>query len=186
MSKSTRTSVQSSVDWLLRDGINRSLSYCNKLPLNRVVMKRFYFYDTKWNAFYHIHRIGLIRNYLDQRATARLVSAFFLSPLDNGNSFLLGLPGKQLDRLQSVQNSVVRLINRTSRMEHITPKLAALHWLPIRYRIDFKVPTLTFRCVQGMATAYLMELVSLQTATRSGLPSEKDTLKLVVLPAKKV
>jgi hypothetical protein len=29
-------------------------------------------------------------------------------------------------------------------------------------------------------------LVSLQTATRSGLPSEKDTLKLVVLPAKKV
>jgi hypothetical protein len=71
-------------------------------------------------------------------------------------------------------------------MEHITPKLAALHWLPIRYRIDFKVPTLTFRCVQGMATAYLMELVSLQTATRSGLPSEKDTLKLVVLPAKKV
>ena len=43
MSKSTRTSVQSSVDWLLRDGINRSLSYCNKLPLNRVVMKRFLF-----------------------------------------------------------------------------------------------------------------------------------------------
>ena len=78
-------------------------------------------------AFYHIHRIGLIRKYLDQSATARLVSAFVLSLLDNGNSLLLGLPGKQLDRLQSVQNSAVRLINRTSRMEHITPQLAALH-----------------------------------------------------------
>jgi hypothetical protein len=71
-------------------------------------------------------------------------------------------------------------------MEHITPQLAALHWLPIRYVIDFKVATLAFRCVHGTAPAYLMELVSLQTATWSGLRSEKDTLKLVVPPAKKV
>ena len=137
-------------------------------------------------AFYHIHRIGLIRKYLDKSATARLVSAFVLSLLDNGNSLLLGLPGKQLDRLQSVQNAAVRLINRTSRMEHITPQLAALHWLPIRYRIDFKVATLAFRCVHGTAPSYLMELVSLQTATRSGLRSGKDALKLVVPSAMKV
>ena len=82
-------------------------------------------------AFYHIHRIGLIRKYLSwkevPKTTARLVPSFVLSLLDNRNSFLLGLPGKQLDRLQSVQNSLVRLINRTSRMEHITPQLAALH-----------------------------------------------------------
>jgi hypothetical protein len=45
-------------------------------------------------AFYHIHRIGLIRKYLDQSATARLISAFVLSLLDNGNSLSLGLPGK--------------------------------------------------------------------------------------------
>ena len=37
-------------------------------------------------AFYHIHRIGVIRKYLDQSATARLVSAFVLSLLDNRNS----------------------------------------------------------------------------------------------------
>ena len=137
-------------------------------------------------AFYHIHRIGLIRKYLVKSATARLFSAFVLSLLDNGNSLLLGLPGKQLDRLQSVQNAAVRLINRTSRMEHITPQLAALHWLPIRYRIDFKVATLAFRCVHGTAPSYLMELVSLQTATRSGLRSGKDALKLVVPSAMKV
>ena len=138
-------------------------------------------------AFYHIHRIALIRKYLDQSATARLVSAFVLSLLDNGNSLLLGLPGKQLDRLQSVQNSAVRLINRTSRMEHITPsQLAALHWLPIRYRIDFKVATLAFRCVHGTAPSYLMELVFLQTATQNGLRSGKDALKLVVPSAIKI
>jgi hypothetical protein len=64
-------------------------------------------------AFYHIHRIGLIRKYLDQIGTTSLISVFVLSLLDNGNSLLLGLPGNQLDRLQSVQNSAVRMINRT-------------------------------------------------------------------------
>jgi hypothetical protein len=47
-------------------------------------------------AFYHIHRIGLIRKYLDQSATTRLISAFVLSLFDNGNSLLLGLPGNDL------------------------------------------------------------------------------------------
>ncbi len=85
-----------------------------------------------------------------------------------------------------MKNSAFRLIERTSRKERITPQLAALHWLLIRYRIDFKVATFAFRCIYGMALAYLMELVLLQTAMRSGLRSEKGTLKLVVPPAKKV
>jgi hypothetical protein len=58
-------------------------------------------------GFHHIRRISLIRKYLDHDATARLISAFVLSPLDNGNSLLVGLTEKQLDRLQSVQNAAV-------------------------------------------------------------------------------
>ena len=82
--------------------------------------------------------------YLDHGATARLISAFVLSLLDNGNSLLVGLTEKQLDRLTSVQNAAVRLINWSSRTEHIKPQLKALHWLPVRSRIDFKIATLAF------------------------------------------
>ena len=78
-------------------------------------------------GFYHIRRISLIRKYLDHDATARLISAFVLSLLDNGNSLLVGLTEKQLDRLQSVQNAAVRLINWSSRTERIKPQLKALH-----------------------------------------------------------
>ncbi|EFX66039.1 hypothetical protein DAPPUDRAFT_263774 [Daphnia pulex] len=51
-------------------------------------------------CFYHIRRIALIRKYLDHDATARLISAFVLSLLDNGNSFLVGLTEKHFDRLK--------------------------------------------------------------------------------------
>ena len=136
-------------------------------------------------GFYHIRRIALIRKYLDHDATARLISAFVLSLLDNGNSLLVGLTEKQLDRLQSVQNAAVRLINRSSRTERIKPQLKALHWLPVRSRIDFKIATLAYRCVHRLAPSYLSELVSLQVPKRSGLRSETDMLKLVVPTARK-
>ena len=136
-------------------------------------------------GFYHIRRISFIRKYLDHDATARLISAFVLSLLDNGNSLLVALTEKLLDMLQSVQNAAVRLNNWSSRTEHIKPQLKALHWLPVRSRIDFKIATLAYRCVHGLAPYYLAELVSLQEPKRSGLRSEIDMLKLVVPPARK-
>jgi hypothetical protein len=70
-------------------------------------------------------------------------------------------------------------------MEHIEPQLKALHWLPVRSRIDFKIATLTSRCVHGLAPSYLAELVIIHKPKRSGLWSETDMLKLVVPPARK-
>ena len=131
-------------------------------------------------AFYHIRRISQIRRFLDKDTTARLVSAFVTSTLDNGNSILYGLPKKSLDRLQSVQNSAVRLINGTKRREHITPQLQELHWLPVASRIDFKIATLVYCCISGSAPSYLCELIELQVPSRPGLRSNQDALKLVV------
>jgi hypothetical protein len=45
-------------------------------------------------GLYHIRRINFIRKYLEHDSTSRLISAFFLSLLDNGNSLLVGLTEK--------------------------------------------------------------------------------------------
>ena len=62
-----------------------------------------------------------------------------MSRLDYCNAILYGLPDAQLQKLQLVQNSAARLVTGTRRREHITPVLFALHWLPIRQRIQFKL-----------------------------------------------
>jgi len=41
------------------------------------------------------------------------------------------------------------------RYDRITPALKELHWLPVRRRVDFKMATLVYLSLSGMAPAYL-------------------------------
>ncbi|KAJ8404091.1 hypothetical protein AAFF_G00344410, partial [Aldrovandia affinis] len=62
--------------------------------------------------------------------------------------------------LQLVQNTAARILTRSKKYEHITPVLASLHWLPIKYRADYKVLLLTFKAVNGLAPLYLTEMIA--------------------------
>jgi len=55
---------------------------------------------------------------------------------------MVGLPPSTLSPLQWVQYAAARLILGLSRQSHITPALQQLHWLPVKFRIIFKVDTL--------------------------------------------
>ena len=68
---------------------------------------------------------------------------------------------------QRVQNAAARLITGTGTREHITPALRSLHWLPVKFRITFKLCVLMHLMHIGRAPAYLSDMV---TAT-AGLSS---------------
>jgi hypothetical protein len=40
--------------------------------------------------------------------------------------------------------------------DHITPVLASLHWLPVVFRIKFKILLFTFKSLHGLAPKYLL------------------------------
>jgi len=44
------------------------------------------------------------------------------------------------------------------RCDHIAPVLCNLHWLPVRQPVIFKTAVLRWKCVHGVAPAYLREL----------------------------
>ena len=71
-----------------------------------------------------------------------------------------GLPSRQIQRLQLVQNSAARLVTRTKKHEPISPVLKNLHWLPIQSRIQYKVLLLTYQCFHQFAPLYLIELLT--------------------------
>jgi len=77
-----------------------------------------------------------------------LVVSLVLSRLDCGNATLAGLPGNQLNRLQSVMNATARLVCSVRKYEHITPLLRDLYWLRVPQRIEFKLSVLVFRCLR--------------------------------------
>ena len=64
------------------------------------------------SAYMHLRNIGMIRKYLNQKATESLVHAFVSSRLDNGNALLVGLPNKKITKLQLIQNTAARIVVR--------------------------------------------------------------------------
>ena len=81
-----------------------------------------------------------------------LVHAFVTFKLDNCNSQLLHeLPKYLIQRLQSVQNCVARLVTRTFKFAHNTLVLRVLYW----QRIVFKILLLTYKSVNNLVPSYI-------------------------------
>ena len=95
------------------------------------------------------------------------------SRLDYGNALLFEVNSGLINKLQRVQNTAARLITRTKKHNHITPVLVSLHWIPVQYRIQYKLLLYTFKALNRLAPVYLEELINVYQPTRS-LRSEHE------------
>ena len=66
------------------------------------------------------------------------------------NALLIGIQQFLLAKLQGLQNSAARVVSRARKYEHITPVLIKLHWLPVKFRIQFKVLLLVYNIEHSM------------------------------------
>ena len=72
---------------------------------------------------------------------------------------------------------------RLYRFEHITPKLQELHFLPIEYRIKFKICLITYQSLNSNAPSYLQELINLRIPNKDRfLRKDHDKLLLAYKP----
>ena len=101
------------------------------------------------------------------------------SRLDYCNSVLAALPTSTLQPLQRVQNADARLVFGLSRFEHVTPTRIQLHWLPVSYRIKFKLCCLVHAIHYGRSPAYLTETVQSVGASRSRSRLRSSSLHLI-------
>ena len=95
------------------------------------------------STYFHLWQIAQLRPYLDGGALNTLVHTLIISRLDHCNALYVGLPLRSMRKLQMVQNAAARLLSGMRKHQHISPTLAALHWLPIHFRIDLEVLMMT-------------------------------------------
>ena len=99
-----------------------------------------------------------------------------------------GVAKGEIQRLQMVLNAAARLVG-TGKFSHVTPILRdVLHWLPVQYRIRYKIAILARDCVYGICPAYFGDVcapvadapgrTNLRSATRGDLLIPRSRTKL--------
>ena len=106
-----------------------------------------------------------IRPLLDLKTSVLLANALVSSRLDYHNSLFLSLTDFELRHL--VQNSLCRVVTHSSKFSHITPQLKKLHWLPVRYRVQFKIGLVKYKILNQGKPVYLRELIHPYTSSRN-------------------
>ena len=68
--------------------------------------------------------------------------------------------------MQRVQNTAARLVTCSSKYDHITPLLQQLHWLPVSYRVVFKILLLVYKARHGLCLGYVYEILQERKSSR--------------------
>ncbi|XP_058050467.1 uncharacterized protein LOC131203825 [Ahaetulla prasina] len=127
-------------------------------------------------AFYQVRLVRQLRPFLDRDALCTVTHALVTSRLDYCNALYLGFPLRCTRRLQLVQNAAARVIEGATRGSHITPILRRLHWLPVVFRVHFKVLVTTFKALHGIGPGYLRDRLLLPHASHWPVRSHREGL----------
>src|SRR6218665_3757546 len=117
------------------------------------------------SCFYQLHQLRVVSHSLSSSSTATLVHDFILNRLDYCSSLCLGLPCVRLRHSDGVLRAAATLIGGAPKFGHIGEFMRdTLHWLPVCQRILYRVSTIAWRCILGVASAYLSELFVLSSS----------------------
>ena len=119
------------------------------------------------STFGLIRHLRRIRDHLDSKSCAVLANSIASSRLDYCNSLFVGRAACTLQKLQRAQNSLARVVTRAKISDHISPILHKLHWLPVKQRITFKVASMVYKSLKGLAPSYIQDLIHRQAQSRS-------------------
>ena len=132
-------------------------------------------------AMGNIFKIKSIRNMLCEQSCASLILGLVISHLDYANALYIETPDVIMNQLQRVQNIAAKVVLNKKHRDSATMCLKKLHWLPIRFRVKFKILCLVYKCLHGNAPEYLKDLLILRGESRGhyGLRSRTDNMLLI-------
>jgi len=130
-------------------------------------------------------RIKRIRQYLTKQATEILVLSLVISHLDYCNAILYGIADHELTKLQRIQNMCAKMVLQRRKFDSSKQALFDLHWLPIKYRINFKIVCYMYNCHTSRAPGYLKELLTPYAPSRTGMRSADRLDGCYVVPFNK-
>jgi len=76
------------------------------------------------------------------------------------NVFMALSPAGWIIVMDSSQRRALDSCSSTRTSEYLTPVLRSLHWLPVTFRIDFKVLLLVYNSLNGLGPKYIADMLT--------------------------
>ena len=146
---------------------------------NLLNMEHFIKVKTK-SVHYQLCKLFRIRKCLTLEATKTIVQAMVTSRLDYACSLCYGLNKCHLKQLQRLQDAAARLVLQAPRYSSAEPLRKELHWLPVYYRISFRIATFVFRSIHGKTPSYISEMLEVQQTGRKLRSSHSVNFKILM------
>ena len=126
---------------------------------NRLLMEK-HVNEVSRTCFYHLRALRHIRPAITVSDANMIACSVVGSRLDYANAVLYGASSKNINRLQRIKNALARCVLDSKAHRSSDALLHQLHWLPIRYRIDFKLAKLAFLTRSSSTSSYLNSSVA--------------------------
>ena len=130
------------------------------------------------SCIYHIRDLRRIRRHLDLDSAKLIANALVSIRLDYCNSVLFGIAETDLTKLQRVLNRLARVVTKSPPFTRSVPLLRSLHWLPVKYRVHFKICLLTYKALHEEQPAYLRSLIAISLPSHSLRSNRGITLSI--------
>ena len=96
-------------------------------------------------------QINRVKHLFDRKTLAMIIDTLVLLSVWSNTS------EGNIDTIQLIQNYAARIIAVVQKFDHISPKISALGWLPIKEHLLYRDTLLMFKCINGQAPSYLCD-----------------------------
>jgi hypothetical protein len=155
-----------------------------------------FYFDTNMSLEKHINNItricytnlmnlGRIGSKLSRNLKIQMVHSSIHSFLDSCNSVFGALSDTHVRKLQKIQNAAVRFIfglYGKDKRKSLTSYFKEIHFLPVRFRIRFKICTTVFKCINNLAPKYMSDMLTIRVPNRHQLRTDNDYFLLATPP----
>ena len=114
-------------------------------------------------CYANLRNLGRIASKLTKPLKVQLVHSLILSHIDYCNALFYNLPQYLLHKLTKFLYSAVKFIfglRGSALRMHMLLYFKSLHFLPVKFRIEFKIALLTHKFLHGYAPIYLNNLIN--------------------------
>ncbi|CAB4017860.1 Hypothetical predicted protein [Paramuricea clavata] len=103
-------------------------------------------------------QINRVKHCFDQKTLIYIICAVVMGKLYYCSTVWSNTSSLNIKKLQAVQNFACRILGNGKKIDHITPILKDIGWLPVKEHLLFKDLVMIYKCINSLTPTYLCDL----------------------------